>query len=73
MAFVHTEKQQIEWDEDDRPIWVHECTGRTERVQLPLGAQLWQADRATDTVTPSLSCSECNMHGWWSQGKFWSA
>lgn len=59
--------QTVEW-EDDRPIWVHPCTDGTERVTLPLGPQRWQGDRVNDTVTPSLSCSRCDTHGWWTNG-----
>ena len=61
------QQQAVEWD-DNRPVWVHPCTTGTERITLPLGANRWQAERVADTVTPSLSCSTCGTHGWWTGG-----
>jgi hypothetical protein len=62
--------QTVEW-EDSRPIWVHTCADRVERITLPLGSRRWHGDEATDTVTPSLSCNECGAHGWWTHGDWW--
>lgn len=64
-------QQRVEWNEDGRPVWVHVCVDKTERITLPLGQEFWQADQANDTVTPSLSCEKCSVHGWWTNGSFW--
>jgi hypothetical protein len=63
------QQQIVEW-EDGRPVWVHPCSDGTERITLPLGANLWQADQPTDTVSPSLSCDRCGTHGWWTSGQW---
>lgn len=56
-------------------VW-HDCDAHFGRAQatLPLGANGWTVQqREPLTVTPSILCHGCQLHGWITDGRWWSA
>lgn len=51
---------------DERPRWTHRCRGQL--VDSGLDNNRWTWDSATNTVTPSLHCLRCGLHGFWTNG-----
>ena len=54
-------------------IW-HDCTQRRAQALLPLGANGWTVEQKTPlTVRPSVLCGDCQLHGWITNGEWWTA
>lgn len=63
---------RVEWD-GDRPEFVHVCNGVPTREPIPLRSGGWTADRADDSVSPSIDCRACGTHGFWTAGEWRTA
>lgn len=63
------------WDDEGVPCWVHDCDRKqrlpdsTEVLKLRFTLnEEWTWNVETDTVNPSLLCTDCGTHGFWEQG-----
>lgn len=56
---------------DGRPRWFHMCDGIGCDSGLP--NTRWKLDEATDTISPSLHCTACGTHGFWTNGAWRNA
>lgn len=51
---------------DGRPRWFHTCL--LGGLDAGLDNVRWSWNQETDSVSPSLSCSACGTHGFWTNG-----
>lgn len=59
--------------EDGHAVFEHRCAD-DEWVVATLPNGPWTVTRVSDVVTvvPSVHCTRCGLHGWISDGQFWT-
>jgi Family of unknown function (DUF6527) len=52
-------------------LFVHDCKEKDNHSRyLPISPDGWQFDPLSNTVTPSIQCLVCNVHGFWTNGEW---
>lgn len=58
-------------EREDRFTFIHVChKGMVRTTVLPVGSSSWKWNREADTITPSILCRGCGLHGYWEQGRW---
>jgi hypothetical protein len=55
----------VKWDEDGHAHWFHMCNGELNDYRLNTR---WVDSKENNSVAPSLACTECGTHGFWTDG-----
>lgn len=54
-------------------VW-HDCIRVRALATLPLGGNGWTVTQYEPlTITPSILCRACQLHGWITDGQWWTA
>lgn len=62
---------RVERAEDGHPYFFHVCNGTAKRTILPLSHETgwWWTDEGD--LMPSVLCTTCSTHGWWTASEGW--
>lgn len=51
--------------------WVHDCSIPKQYTRLPLGPAHWHLEKSDPiTITPSILCEACKIHGFITNGEW---
>lgn len=61
--------------EADALVFLHSCKGKDREERLPLAEDYWSVKQteADLSVSPSIHCNDCGLHGYWNHDRWITA